>query len=52
MLDAQTIVNRYANHQDNHLDCRHLGQAQESFKIDCKGSVMTKVHKKGLVLFV
>ena len=52
MLDAQTIVNRYANHQDNHLDCRHLGQTPESCKIDCKGSVMTKVHKKGPVLFV
>jgi hypothetical protein len=52
MLDAQTIVNRYANHQDNHLDCRYMGQAPESCKIDCKDWQMTKVHKKGPVLFV
>ena len=30
-----------SRHQDNHLDCRHLGQTPESCKIDSKGSVMT-----------
>ena len=40
-LNQQELLFYLSRHQDNHLDCRYMGQAPESFKIDSKGSVMT-----------